>query len=490
MNKLLPKKEELIPISKGTSTFYDCGFNVEFDKLPFINKLQIINDLVRQTILPKICCDIDHEKDTLVGNCHTASLISIEYLKELGIGKNHRYVLARRKKYEPVDITTKHAIVLVDDDYGNTYEFDATPYVGYGYGKVKLKDDEPLYEEYIELDENKLKILYELRKFLYEQENKSLTNEKIEYYLKVFEAASKIEIFNGFTSYCYKLLFNYPLPDLNRDDLKRQSIILNPYNTLNPDTTYLQRKKEMVLMQIEKWLQELEILELDAELMQKNKTMTLNSHDREIYQFNLKRQLELAQWIVQEMKLLDSSYEHSLLFKDTEIKFSHLTPRFYYENGLNVVIIKASAYHLGVRGTIREKILDKGNGAIGEYFANLSAPTSDTGLVPILYSHALGDEYKRSMNGRADVFLINETAESLYDKKKKLREELGKNIYYRNVIWLDGESIIWHPFVTNLIHSTDNPSEAALHYLMAYPEHQVMTRFMYPNPKLEKVLKK
>jgi len=107
-----------------------------------------------------------------------------------------------------------------------------------------------------------------------------------------------------------------------------------------------------------------------------------------------------------------------------------------------------------------------------------------------LYSHTLGFEYERSMDGKADTFLVQESAESLYKKKKALRTELGKNIYNKEVEWFDGRKILWHPFVTNLIHSTDNPSEVALHYLMAYPEHQVMTRFMYPNPKLEKVMKK
>lgn len=489
MNKLLPQKEELQPILKNTSTFYDCGFNEEFEKMSFIKKLQVVNDIVRQTIFPQICSDITTEQDTLIGNCHTSSLISIQYLKELGIGVNHRYVMARKKSYEPSDITSKHALVLVDDEYGNTYEFDATPFVGYGYGKVKLKDDNPLYEEYIEIDNEKLSLLNEMRKFLYDQYNKLLNEEKVNYYLKIFEQASHFEVFNGFVSYCYKLLYDYQPVNLDKEYLLRQSIIYNPYNVLNPDKSYLKRKQEMTEKQISIWKQELHLL--GTELENLLKVDDLNSpQNKEKYLRILKRRLELSQLIVQESKLFDTSYEKYLNFKECEIPYSYLTPRFFYENELNVVIVKASAYRLGVRGTIREKMLGKGTKAIGEHFSNFSKPTLDTGLKPILYSHTLGAEYERSMNGIADTFLVAEPAESLYAKKRILRDELGKNLYYKYVEWFDGEKILWHPFVTNLVHSTDNPSEAALHYLMSYPEHQVMTRFMYPNPKLERVIKK
>ena len=70
------------------------------------------------------------------------------------------------------------------------------------------------------------------------------------------------------------------------------------------------------------------------------------------------------------------------------------------------------------------------------------------------------------------------------EEKKKLRNELGEDMFNKYVIWSDGLPILWHPFVTNYIHSADNPSESCLHYLINYPEHQLMTRYMYPNKKL------
>ena len=40
----------------------------------------------------------------MVGNCHTASRASLEYLKSLKIGKNYRYVFCKKKPFEPEDI--------------------------------------------------------------------------------------------------------------------------------------------------------------------------------------------------------------------------------------------------------------------------------------------------------------------------------------------------------------------------------------------------
>lgn len=473
MNKLLPSKEELIPITQDRTTFYDCGFNVPFDDLPFIKKLQVINDVVRESLLPCVFSNPDSDEMTLIGNCHTAALVSINYLKELNLGKNHRYVLARRKSYQPEDITTKHALVLVDDDYGNTYQFDATPFVGYGYGTVKKISEERLYEEYIPIEGEIEYLMHNFRKIMYKCHEGLLTEEEFKHYIDILEYAKKYPSLNGFISYCYGLLAKIPNSPYDTNTFLSKSLEYNPYNSsLNKNTKKLLNRKNLALKQIKIWQSELHDL------------LSNPTKDE-------RRQLELAQNIVQELKLYDPTYERFLTYQGKNIPLSHLSPRFFMEEGLNVAAIKASAYHLGVRGTIRERILTRGNSAIGEYFTNLAAGTEQTGLKPILYSHTLGDEYERSMNGPADIFLVKMPADKLYKIKKALRSELGKNIINREVMWNDGEPILWHPFVTNLVHSSDTPCETSLHYLMGYPEHQLMTRFMYPNPKLEeKVLRK
>ena len=57
-------------------------------------------------------------------------------------------------------------------------------------------------------------------------------------------------------------------------------------------------------------------------------------------------------------------------------------------------------------------------------------------------------------------------------------------------MWYDRKEIVWDPIITNLIHTTDDACEASMHYLSAYPEYQLMTRFMYPNPRLRKAVKR
>ena len=461
-NRLLPKKDELKPITNDRTTFYGCGFNVPFDELSFQKKLQVCCDIVRQSMISAMYNNPDNETNDMEGNCHTASLTFIDYIKSLGIGNNIRYVIARMRSFEPEDATTKHAIVLVDDDNGNTYQVDASPFVGYGFGKVRAINEERFYQEYEVLDGTKAFLTVEMRRLYYKCSSRILKREEIPYYIEILEDAKKYPILNGLTSLGYAMLSSY----LDHDECLKESARLNPYSKNSLDKRMLYQKREMIFKQVASWKEELHDL------------LSSNVVDNE-------RVLELAQNIEQELKMFGLTPERYLTLGDEKIRFSYITPRLFMEKGLNVVIIKPSAYHLGVRGTIREEMLDRGNGAIGEYFTNIAQKTSND-IKPMIFSHTLGDEYERSMDGVSDVFLIHEDADVLYEKKKKLRESLGKNIMNKEVTWTDGEKILWHPFVTNLVHSTDDPSEAALHYLMKYPEHQLMTRFMYPNPRLKK----
>ena len=141
---------------------------------------------------------------------------------------------------------------------------------------------------------------------------------------------------------------------------------------------------------------------------------------------------------------------------------------------------------MGVHASVKEAFLSRGNGVIKEYNANLALPTKATGIHPMAFSHTIGEKITRSVNGSNQVILLKRSSDEIKQIKRYLRSTVGKNLLNRDVKWYDGEKIHWDPFVTNLVHTTDNPSEACLHFLIAYPEHQLMTRFMYPNYKLEK----
>ena len=162
MNRLLPKQEDLFPILDDRKTFSETSFTKDFDKLDFISKLQLVNDIVRQTMLIEQNPDPEIEIQELTGDSYTASLISIQYLKELNIGINHKSVFARKRSFDPEDITTMHVITLVEDELGNTYQFDSSPYVGYKIGKVEKTDDYRIYEEYVIIDDSLKEIFYEI----------------------------------------------------------------------------------------------------------------------------------------------------------------------------------------------------------------------------------------------------------------------------------------------------------------------------------------
>ena len=467
MNKLLPEREELLPITNDRTTFYECGFNSDLDSLTFQKKLEVVNNIIRQTMLPTCRPNSKNHTETLIGNCHTAALASIEYLKHLNIGKNHRYVMGRIRPFEPNDITTTHALVLVDDENGITYQFDVTPYVGYKFGSVSPISDERYYLEYVEVDDNIYKILEEFRNLIFLDYNGLINESNIEHYKKVLYDAMDYDILDGYISHGAKLLANYETNKYDKDKLMNLAFLHDLYDKLNTENSILkERKKSMQLKQISIWKEELEDLK--------------NSNT------NFKRQLELAQMIIQEMKFIDPSYERYLYLNDKKVRFSHITPRFLYEKNLTTIMIKPSAYLTNTNSYI-EKEMCKGASLIaGQYTCNLELKTKETGIKPMIFSHTLGEEYIRSMNGISKIFLVDKDVEELHKTKKILREKLGKDMYFKQIMWYDGKEILWHPFVTNYIHSADNPSESSLHYLIGYPEHQLMTRFMYPNKRLEK----
>lgn len=466
MNKLLPKIDEFKPITDKNSTFYECGFNTDFCNLPFEEKLKIVNDIIRQTILNKYISDPDTDTENLVGNCHTASRASIEYLKSLKIGKNYRYVFCKKKPFEPDDITTKHTAILVDDFEGNTYFFDAAPFVGYGIGLVKKLDNNQIYEDYEIIEGDKAKLLYSLEKIIFKLSKGTPTNAELVEYCKILNEAKSYPILDGMVSYCYELLSKKNFTKTERDKFLLKSISLNPYSMLSGEELKKTNLKNLIGKQIKIWQTELQ------DLISSGK--------------NYKKQLMLAQNIVQENKRIDPSYELWFDYENEKHRYSSLTPRFFADNGLNVVLIKTSSYFLGVHASVKEAFLSRGNGVIKEYNANLALPTKATGIHPMAFSHTIGEKITRSVNGSNQVILLKRSSDEIKQIKRYLRSTVGKNLLNRDVKWYDGEKIHWDPFVTNLVHTTDNPSEACLHFLIAYPEHQLMTRFMYPNYKLEK----
>ena len=461
MNDLLPKINELKPITDPNNTFYDCGFNDEFIKLTEKQKLQIICDIVRETILPNPFPNPFNELDTLEGNCHTACITAMNYLKSLNLCKSVKYVMVRKRKFDPEDIVSIHAILLVRGNDGVMYQFDPTPFVGYKYGTV-IELNKPTYEEYVLITDEMLLFLNIFKEIIYLNKVKKLNYNKIKKYINICLDSLKYPILNAYCGNALKILIKYIDDYQLQNHLSKLLTKLRPYsknNILNKEY-----QKQLLNKQVKIWKTELEDLKSSGK--------------------DIKRQLELSQYIIQELKMLYPEYEIYRKINDTKTRISFINPRYLYEKGLNTIMIKTSAFYLKKDSFIRNSFINKYQ-STGIYEINLSKPTEQTGIKPMLFSHPLGETCIRSLSGKSEILLVESDPQTILKQKKELRENICGHMWNKKFIWLDDKPIIWDPFVTNLIHGTDNAPEASLHYAIGNPEHQNMTRFMYPNPKLE-----
>ena len=442
MNSLLPKRDELVPITGDRNTFNDTPFQVDFDLLDFKTKLQIVNDLVRQTMMYSDHPNLLNDRETLIGDSYTACNVSKDYLQSLGLGCNYKVVLAIGKPFENEKATSTHCILLVDDDKGITYQFDATPLVGYKCGKVDVIDKR-FYQEYVSLN-GEVQELYELlRKYNYLLSTKKFDNKTIEDIIVLVNYCKKYDCLDGMI-----------------DKVNSQLLVNNISDRIILGTENVDKEKLFKL--VREWYEELR---------------TLIKEDRDLV-----RQIELTQLL----ESTSNSREPSLVFEGREYPLSRLTPRFYYDNDLNVVMIKPSAYIFGWEDDVKNRFLKEGIEPIASYDPGFDVPTS-YGIEKMKLFHSHGYKYIREMQGPSEMFLLRRSAEEIGDIKKDLRRELKREALKKDeVIWFDGKPIFWNPMCLNFTHTSDNPSEASMNYSVCYPEYQVMTRFMYPNLVLER----
>lgn len=439
MNKLLPEIKDCEKIVGDWKTFSDCPFNNEFEKIKFLDQLQIINDIVRQTILVNNNPNPMLELSTLEGDSYTASLVALDYLKSMNIGVNHRIVLANKRLYNNECLPSKHTIILVDDLEGNSYQFDCTPNIGYGYGKVRNIKEEKYYDEYIVIDNNYKDILYQTRLLINKKNNNELNDNDIKIIKEINSELSSNEFLKGY------------------------------YNELN-GIEYEFKSDELLIKQLNRWKEEL----IDLQ----------NSNS------DLAKQLELSQALTAEMIKINPNLNKYVSINNKTLLLNSINSRFFYENELTLVLIKPSSYRLGIAASVRDKFLNKGHGAIAEQYVNMGLKSELFNLPLMQCFHPHGYKYERSMNGSGKIFLVDQDPEKTGIIKKEIRNTSGNIVKNHNVEWFDGEPILWNPIVTNLVHSTDDACETAMHFLSPNPEYQIMTRFMYPNPELQKVRKK
>lgn len=461
---LLPEKDELLPITNSKSTFYDCGFNSDFEQLLFEKKLQVLCDIVRQTIYPNVAPNPDNDVINLDGNCYTASKVLKKYLEELNVGNNIRQVLCRQRKFDPEDISSLHSILLVDSDDNETYQVDPSPFAGYKYGSVVNIKHNKIYNDCQIVNEEVEYYLYELRKIVYLDSINMIDKNNIKHYLKIFNTCAKYRILDDYVAKTMNIIIKYLDSVYDMQKMKEKILKLKPYSKSNAEK--LQYQRSLLNAQLDKWLEEL--------------------NDLKLGDLSYRRQLELAINITQEIKRYDSSFERFVNIDGESKRLSFVNPRYLYEKNLNTVMIKPSAYFIEKEKTIKSSFVENFGNFYAEYYIDLSKATELLNIKPMLFSHPCGEEYVRPMTGLSNIMLFKGYSFEINDLKRMCRNSLCKEMWYKTIKWSDGEDILWHPFYTNLVHASDNFSEASLHFLIGYPEHQTMTRFMYPNPRLIK----
>lgn len=480
-NEWLPSRSELQPVTNRLSTFGDCYFQKPFDELMFGQKLQVVADLLRQSVLPAYYSDPDTEQDKLVGDCHATSRLAISYLKYLGVGVEYDYAMVNRRPFDPPEKTySKHAIVIVTDSEGGKWQLDSAPWMGYGYGKVcKIGDNDQVIYDYTVMTESDIEIIDEIKRLrLIARTDVPISGKSRDGYIKLLREAEDRPHLAGFVGEAYAAMCLKTDDPEQRMEYADKALCLDPFRGANKEIlpftnipeVYFDARNSLMRYteeQCKKWEGELNILMAEGGTTQAS----------------LQRQLELAQWIVNERKFVDTSLALNVEIGGSNIPLTAFNPRMIREMGLNVAIIKPSAYHIGASATVREKMIRCG-AIVAEYDTNPVMPTNATHLEPLLFSHALAGEFEQAYTGKNTVLLVKASAEKLFHAKHYLRRTIGGRILGELVKWTDGNPVAWHPYAMNYVHTTDNPAEASVHFMFGYPEYSPMTRWMYPNPRL------
>ena len=441
MYNILPRYiKELTPISGNRNTFGENTFSIPYNQLTFEQKLKVAVDLVRQSML---YCEIPNpqlEIATLSGDSYTACCILKEYLIRNNLGVHHIICFVEGKKYEITGMPSTHFILLVSDNKDNWFQLDPSPMVDYKCGQVESYENK-WYKTCIPIEDEKEEYLKEIRKSIFQA--KFLQNNSTK---KAYEMASEMMYkYNLFSGY-------YEILCLMTGNLKQ---------CINVEKTRITNKS---------------ILEHELE------SMTSQLDELQKTNGSLEHQLSLIQSIHRIKIDLGRASENKILINGRSYNISNLTPRLFYSLRLNTVMIKPSSFYIN-KGEEFARIMQCGKKIFSSYFSNMG-DTSKYGIPIMNFFHPDGYKYSNEMNGLSNIFLVNESAENLLIRKRAIRKEYASLYEGKTVKWFNDKEIKWTFLGMNMVHSSDNSCEACCNFQSNFLESQLMTRFMYPNPKL------
>ena len=441
MFNILPRYiKELTPISGNRNTFGENTFSILYNELTFEQKLKVAVDLVRQSML---YCKIPNPQIEMIdlnGDSYTACCILKDYLIQNNLGTHHTVCFVEGKRYETINMPSNHFILLVSDCNDNWFQLDPSPMVGYKCGQVESYSNK-LYKICLPIEDKKEEYLKEIRQSIFQA--KFLQQDSVSRaYEMAYEMMDKYNLFSGY----------YEMLCLMTGNLK-QRINIEKIKTIN---------KPML---------EHELEYLTSQLIELQKTNV-----------SVKRQLSLIQEIHRVKIDLGYSSEKKIFINGKIINISNLTPRLFYSWKLNTVMIKPSSFYIN-KDEEFAKIMQGEKKMSNNYFSNMG-DISEYGISLMKFFHPDGYKYCDEMNGICNIFLVNEPADILLNRKKEIRKEYASLYEGKTVKWFNGKKIKWTCLGMNMVHSSDNSCEACCNFQSIFPESQLMTRFMYPNPKL------
>lgn len=458
MNKILPDINMLEPIVDSRETYCDSPMIKDFEKLSDFDRLQVLADIVRQTMIYEEYPNPITEIDSLIGDDYTSSKVFLTYLQSLNIyTDSYLALVTNRKNIDLEKYNGYHFVVIVRDINKNEYVVDTTPDIGYTYGEVNKLLSNSIYTDYLRIDEELDCFLKLIRYDMYNISNHHYDLKQIENYNLIKHLLDKT---------CFEGLLVKYFDCVNNSDYEQLKEIIND--------EYLDKINELKKMKRRNDVKKKDIVDSwkdNLDFLIRNTT-------------DYKAQQKEAQKILGEYNL-----DKYVDIGGKKIFLNHITPRLFWELGYNVVIVKPSSFLAGVSSSVTEIMIPNRKNLICSYDCNLGL-YSKIHLKPMSYFHPHGMKYEIQMNGPNRVLLVKEDADILNVRKHYVRENLTQRIASHYVLWFNGEKVLWDPDLnTNLVHSTDDATEASIHFLANYPEYQVFTRFNYPNPVLRKVKK-
>lgn len=491
--RLLPGKEELLPVD-AWSTFGDCGFTEgSFDEQPISLRLKIAKDIVRQAILVNYTPTINDER-VLSGDCLTAAKMFVDYAHQLELPGEYNLAAVCKNPFDPAwRKSTRHLVVLRRDPKTGLYQtIDPAPMVGYGFDTISapsfldgqkltsIGSSALIYEDIAVLTQAEIDLITKVNRARRLWIDGKLSLEECESLVAelALMCAKRSYLGSWYSELCHILAQQYL--KVGKDHLCKES--LRKAVAHNPLKLKILQMGEVVPAEVREVLTHAQqafqsaLVSRSAAWLREARELFVQD-DPHLYP----QAIRLLQWGTQAGHLAGviQSRPPQIAIGDNWTSVLVVNPRLL--QSLTTVWVKPSAFAIHQADTAIRCTLSTGT-VVWQEEINLSA--SDAfGYRAIIASYTQGKRNLHDYFGPTRIFLVNGSRQTLMECKIAFREEHARP-EGELVEWFDNQPVAWNPWTMNHIHVTDSGAETVLHLLLAYPQYCLINRWCYPHPNL------